>query len=41
MAQTIKNLPEMQETWVQSLGQNNALENRMVTHSSSLPWRIP
>ena len=41
MAQTIKNLPEMQETWVQSLGQNNALENRMATHSSSLPWRIP
>ena len=41
MAQTIKNLPEMQETWVQSLGQDNALEKRMATHSSSFPRRIP
>ena len=41
MAQTVKNLPEMQETWAQFLGQEYPLEKGMVTHSSSLAWRIP
>ena len=33
--------PAIQETWVQSLGQDDPLENRMATHSSILAWRIP
>ena len=37
----VKNLPARQETWVQSLGQGDSLENRMVTCSSILAWRIP
>jgi len=37
----IKNLPATQETWVQSLGQEDLLEEGMSTHSSILPWRIP
>ena len=37
----VKNLPAMLETWVQSLGQEDSLEKRMVTHSSILAWRIP
>ena len=37
----VKNLPAMQDTWVQSLGQENPLEKGMVTHSSILAWRIP
>ena len=41
MAQTVKNLPAMQETWVQSLGREDALEKGMATHSSILAWRIP
>ena len=41
MAQTVKNLPAMQETQVQSLGQEDPLEKGMVTHSSILAWRIP
>ena len=41
MAQTIKNLPTMQETWVLSLGWEDPLEEDMVTHSSILAWRIP
>ena len=41
VAQTVKNLPVMQETWVQSLGWEDALEKGMVTHSSILAWRIP
>ena len=41
MAQLVKNLPAMQETWVQSLGQTDALEKGMATHSSILAWRIP
>ena len=41
MAQTVKNLPAMQETQVQSLGQEDPLEEGMATHSSILPWRIP
>ena len=41
MAQTVKNLPAMQEGWVQSLGWEDPLEEEMVTHSSILAWRIP
>ena len=41
VAQTVKNLPVMQETQVQSLGQEDPLEKRMATHSSILAWRIP
>ena len=41
VAQMIKNLPVMQETWVRSLGQEVPLEKEMVTHSSILAWRIP
>ena len=37
----VKNLPEMQEIRVQSLGQEDPLEKEMVTHSSILAWRIP
>ena len=37
----IKNLPAMQETWVQSLDQEYLLEKGMATHSSILVWRIP
>ena len=37
----IKNLPAMQETWVQSLGQEDPLEKRMATHTSILAWPIP
>ena len=40
MTQWIKNLPEMQETWVQSLGQEDPLGKGMATHSSILAWRI-
>ena len=41
VAQTIKNLLAMQETWAQSLGREDPLEKRMTTHSSILAWRIP
>ena len=41
MAQTVKNMPAMQETWVQSVGQEDPLEEGMATHSSILAWRIP
>ena len=41
MAQFIKSPPAMQETWVQSLGQEDPLEKEMATHSSVLAWRIP
>ena len=41
MAQTVKNLPAVQETWVQSLGQEDPLKKGMATHSSTLAWRIP
>ena len=37
----VKNLLAVQETWVQSLGGEDALEKVMVTHSSILAWRIP
>ena len=40
MAQMVKKLLAMQETWVQSLGQEDFLENRMTTHSSILAWKI-
>ena len=41
VAQTIKNLPAMQETSVPSLGWEDPLEKGMATHSSILAWRIP
>ena len=41
MAQTVKTLPAMWETWVQSLGREDSLEKGMATHSSILAWRIP
>ena len=41
VAQTVKNVPEMQETMVQSLGQEDPLENGMAAHSSILAWEIP
>ena len=41
MAQLVKNLPAMRETWVQSLGWEDPLEEDMATHSSILAWRIP
>ena len=37
----VKSLPEMWETWVQSLGQEDILEQGMATHSSILAWKIP
>ena len=40
MAQLVKNLAEMWETWVQSLGGEDPLEKGMATHSSILAWRI-
>ena len=40
MAQTVKNLPVMQETQVRSLGWEDSLEKGMATHSSILAWRI-
>ena len=39
VAHTVKNLPAMQETWVQSLGWEDPLEEGMKTHSSILAWR--
>ena len=41
VAQIVKNLPTMQETWVKSLGQGDLLEKEMATHSRILAWRIP
>ena len=41
IAQLVKNLPEMQETWVRLLGQEDPLGKEMATHSSILAWRIP
>ena len=41
VAQTVKRLPTMQETRVQSLGQEDPLEEEMATHSSILSWKIP
>ena len=41
VAQMVKNLPAMQESWVRSLGWEDPLEKGMATHSSILAWRIP
>ena len=41
VAQTVKRLPAMRETWVRSLGQEDLLEKEMATNSSILPWKIP
>ena len=41
VAQTFKNLPAMEETWVQCLGVEDPLEKEMATYSSILAWRIP
>ena len=41
MDQTVKRLPAMRETWVQSLGWEDPLEKEMATHSSILAWKIP
>ena len=41
MAQTVKRLPTMCESWVQSLGQEDLLEKEMAPHSSILAWKIP
>ena len=41
VAQRLKRLPPMRETWVQSLGREDPLEKEMATHSSIFAWRIP
>ena len=41
IAQLVKNLPAMQETWFRSLGQEDPLEKEMATHSNTRAWRIP
>ena len=41
VAQMLKHLPAMRETWVQSLGWEDTLEKEMVTHSSILAWKTP
>ena len=41
VAQTVKNLPAMQEIWVLSLGQEDPLEKEMATHSTVLAWKTP
>ena len=41
MAQTVKGVPTMWETWVHSLGWEDPLEKEMATHSSTLAWKIP
>ena len=41
MAQRLKRLPAMRETWVRSLGWEDPLEKAMAPHSSTLAWRIP
>ena len=41
MAQLVKNSPAMWETWIRSLGWEDPLEKEMVTHSSTVAWRIP
>ena len=41
LAQLVKNLPAMWETWVPSLGQEDPLEKEKATHSNILAWRIP
>ena len=41
VAETVKRLPTMPETWIRSLGQENPLGKEMATHSSILVWEIP
>ena len=41
VAQMVKSLPAMQETWVPSLGREDPLEKEMATHSSTIAWKIP
>ena len=41
IAQSVKNLPAMQETWVRFLGQEDPLEKEMATHSSIITWKTP
>ena len=41
VAQMVKNIPAIQETWIRSLGWEDPLEEGMATHSSILAWRIP
>ena len=41
VAQAVKSLPSMRETWVRSLSQEDPLEKEMATHSSILAWKIP
>ena len=41
MAQTVKCLPAMWDTWVRSLGREDPLEEEMTTYSSTLVWKIP
>ena len=41
VAQTVKNLPAVRETWVRSLGWEDPLEKEMAAHSSILAWKIP
>ena len=41
VAQSVENLPAVQETWVQFLGQEVSLEKEMANHSSILAWKIP
>ena len=41
VAQTVKHLPTMQETWLRSLGWKSPLEKEMAIHSSTLAWKIP
>ena len=41
VAQRVKRLPAVQETWVRSVGQEDPLEKEMATHSSTLAWKIP
>ena len=41
VAQTVKHLPAMRETWVRFLGQEDPLEKEMAIHSSTLAWKIP
>ena len=41
MAQRVKHLPAIRETWVRSLGWEDPLEKEMATHSSTLAWKIP
>ena len=41
IAQSVRNLPAMQETWIRFLGQEDSLEKEMAIHSSILAWKIP